>query len=74
MRKSQNGRAIAFGLGARGEGLDFSPKVTLFLSPDTSLGPVGVLPSSALPQRGGFDRFLGIYSKIRREKSDFFRI
>ena len=60
MRKSQNGRAIAFGLGAQGEELDFSPKVTLFLSSKTSLGPVGVLPSSAPPQRGGFDSFLGI--------------
>ena len=41
-RKCRNSCGIAFGLGARGEELGFSLKVTLFLSLGTSHGWVGV--------------------------------
>lgn len=64
MRKGKKECDIVFGLRARGEELGFSPKVTFFFYPWTSLGLAGVPPSSGQPSRGGSDSFLGIYYKI----------
>lgn len=71
MKKGQNECAIAFGIEAQGEELGFRPKITLFLSLRTSLGPVGVLPSTAPLLQRGSDCFLGIYSKLMYKKSKF---
>lgn len=67
--------AIAFGLGACGEELGFSPKVTLFFSPRTSIGPTGVLPTNSPLPQGGLDSFfLGIYSQIKKKNLGFLEI
>lgn len=60
--------AIAFGLGACGEELGFSPKVTLFFSPRTLIGPTGVLPTNSPLPQGGLDSFFWEFIlKLRRK-------